>query len=124
YLSGDQQGTQTLAISSTTLAVTERFYDPYGKTIGTTAASWPGNQDFQNGSTDTATALTNLGAREYNTGTNSFISPDPVLSPTDPQDLNPYAYAQDSPPSAEDATGQMPVYQTPTGPYVGTAQSY
>jgi hypothetical protein len=30
YLTGDQEGTETLAINSTTLGVTERFYDPYG----------------------------------------------------------------------------------------------
>ena len=39
YLAGDQEGTQTLAIDSTTLAVTERFYDPYGNTVGTGAGS-------------------------------------------------------------------------------------
>jgi hypothetical protein len=36
YLAGDQEGTQTLAVNST-LAVTERFYDPYGNSVGTAA---------------------------------------------------------------------------------------
>jgi hypothetical protein len=40
-----------------------------------------------------------------------FTSPDPLLTPTDPQDLNPYAYAQDSAPSVEDPTGQVAVIQ-------------
>jgi RHS repeat-associated protein len=124
YLTGDQEGTQTLAINSTTLAVSERFYDPYGNPVGTAIGTWPGGQGFQDGTTDSATGLTNLGAREYNSGTDSFASPDPILNPTDPQDLNPYAYAEDTPPSSEDPSGAMPEYQTPTGSYVGTAQSY
>jgi RHS repeat-associated protein len=124
YLAGDQQGTQTLAVNATTSAVTQRFYDPYGNTIGAAASSWPGDQGFQNGTADAATDLTDLGAREYDPGTSAFISPDPLLDPSDPQDLNPYAYAQDTPPSGEDPTGQYTSYQTPTGSYVGTGQSY
>jgi len=107
YVTGDQEGTQTLAINSTTLAVSERFYDPYGNPVGTAVGAWPGGQGFQDGTTDSATGLTNLGAREYNSGTDSFASPDPLLDPTDPQDLNPYAYAGDSPPSSEDPSGAM-----------------
>ena len=124
YLTGDQEGTQTLAINSATLAVSERFYDSYGSPVGTATGAWPGGQGFQDGTTDSATGLANLGAREYDPGTDSFASPDPLLDPTDPQDLNPYAYAQDSPPDGEDPSGQMPIYQTPTGSYVGTGQSY
>jgi RHS repeat-associated protein len=105
YLTGDQEGTQTLAINSSTLAVTERFYDPYGNSVGTAASGWPGEQGFQDGTTDTPTSLTDLGAREYDSGTASFISPDPLLVPSDPQNLNPYAYAGDSPPSSEDPSG-------------------
>jgi RHS repeat-associated protein len=107
YLTGNQEGTATLAINSATLAVTERFYDPYGNPAGTAPGTWPGNHGFQNGTADTTTGLTNLGAREYNPATASFISPDPLLKPTSPQDLNAYAYAQDSPPTGEDPTGQM-----------------
>jgi RHS repeat-associated protein len=102
----DQQGTQTLAINSTTLAVTERFYDPYGNAVGTAASAWPGDQGFQNGTADTATGLTDVGAREYDSGTASFISPDPLLAPGDPQDLNPYAYAQDAPPPPRTPPGR------------------
>ena len=124
YLAGDQEGTQTLAVNSATLAVSERFYDPYGSPVGTATGAWPGGQGFQDGTTDSATGLANLGAREYDPGTGSFASPDPLLDPTDPQDLNPYAYAQDSPPDGEDPSGQMPDYQTPAGGYVGSGQSY
>ena len=124
YLTGDQEGTQTLAINSSTLAVSERFYDPYGNPTGTAVGAWPGAQGFQDGTTDSATGLTNLGAREYDSGTGAFASPDPLLNPTDPQDLNPYAYAQDSPPTGQDPTGQYASYVTSSGNYVGTSQSY
>jgi RHS repeat-associated protein len=54
---------------------------------------------FIGGANDTATGLTDLGAREYQPGTGSFISPDPQLNPYDPLNLNAYAYArpQDTP---------------------------
>jgi RHS repeat-associated protein len=51
---------------------------------------------------DAATGLTNLGAREYSPGTGAFLSPDPLVDPQSPQDLNPYAYAQDSPATKSD----------------------
>ena len=106
YLIGDQQGTDTLAIDSQTLAVTRRYYDPYGNPVGAGPANpWPGNRGFAGGTADTLTNLTNLGAREYDPGTGSFTSPDPVLSPYQPQDLNPYAYAYDNPATNSDPTG-------------------
>ncbi len=107
YLAGDQQGTDTLAIDYATLAVTRRYYDPYGNPIGTPPSSWPGTKGFVGGTTDTATGLTNLGAREYNPATGTFISPDSLISPYDPQDLNAYAYATDNPSTDSDPSGQM-----------------
>jgi RHS repeat-associated protein len=57
------------------------------------------------GTADTSTGLTNEGAREYDAQTASFISPDSVLIPTVPQDLNPYAYAADNPSTDSDPSG-------------------
>jgi RHS repeat-associated protein len=79
----------------------------YGSPVGSATGTWPGDQGFQNGTADTATGLTSLGAREYDSGTASFISPDPLLDPGDPQDLNAYAYAEDTPPSGEDPSGAI-----------------
>jgi RHS repeat-associated protein len=107
YLVGDQQGTGSMAINSTTLAVTQRWLDPYGNPVGTPASSWPGTAGFVGGTADPATGLTDLGAREYNPAEGAFISPDPLLDPSDPQDLNPYAYASDNPSTDEDPSGQM-----------------
>jgi RHS repeat-associated protein len=109
YLGGDQEGTSTLAIDSASLAPAYRYYDPYGSQAGTPPSSWPGLRGFQGGTADPDTGLENIGAREYDPGTAAFTSPDPLLNPADPQDLNPYAYAQDGPPSLEDPSGQATI---------------
>jgi RHS repeat-associated protein len=82
-------------------------YDPFGNQIGPAPSSWLGTRGFVGGTADPATGLTNLGAREYNPATGSFISPDPLLSPDQPQDLNAYAYALDDPASQSDPSGKM-----------------
>jgi RHS repeat-associated protein len=108
YLTGNQQGTDTLAIDYSTLNVTRRYYDPYGNPIGATPTAWPGTKGFVGGTADPATGLTNLGAREYSPGTGAFISPDSLINAYNPQDLNAYAYAVDNPTTDEDPSGQMP----------------
>jgi RHS repeat-associated protein len=108
YLVGDQQGTRTVAISATSLTVTRRYYDPYGNPVGTAASSFPaGEKGFVGGIDDTATGLTDLGVRELQPATGSFISTDPLLTPYDPQDLNAYAYASDNPTTESDPTGAI-----------------
>jgi RHS repeat-associated protein len=123
YLAGDQQGTNSVAVDSGTLAVTPRYFDPYGNTRGTAQPAWPeGEKGFVGGAGDTATGLTDLGAREYQPGTGSFISPDPLLKPYDPQDLNAYAYAADNPATNSDPSGAMMITGGSTG-CVGSAQA-
>ncbi|HEY3906406.1 MAG TPA: RHS repeat-associated core domain-containing protein [Streptosporangiaceae bacterium] len=108
YLTGDQQDTEGAAIDAATLAVTRRYFDPYGNTIGATPATWPGQKGFVNGTTDpnASTGLTDLGAREYQATTASFISPDSILDASNPLDLNPYAYSYDNPATDSDPTGK------------------
>jgi RHS repeat-associated protein len=106
YLAGDRQNTESVAISASTLAVTDRYYDPYGNPIGTPVTGFPdGEKGFVGGTADAATGLTNLGAREFQPITGSFICPDPILDAYNPQDLNPYSYAQDSPATLSDPSG-------------------
>jgi RHS repeat-associated protein len=94
-----------VAIGAVTLTTTYRYYTPFGALRWPYPGSWPGNKGFVGGTTDTVTALTNLGAREYNPGAGTFTSPDPLLAPYDPQDLNPYAYAASNPATSSDPTG-------------------
>jgi RHS repeat-associated protein len=107
YLAGDQQGTESVALNASTLAVTSRYYDPYGNPIGAAVSGFPdGEKGFVGGVTDNATGLTDLGAREYQSQTGSFISTDPDISPYDPQDLDAYAYGADNPSTFSDPTGE------------------
>ena len=123
YLDGNQQGTATLAINSSTLTGTNRYYDPYGNPVGTAPSSWPGAQGFVGGTADPATSLENLGAREYNSATSSFVSTDPLRNAYDPQDLNPYAYSLDDPVNQSDPSGAQPIYNVPEGTCTGSGQS-
>jgi RHS repeat-associated protein len=127
YLAGDQEGTDTVAIRASNLTVTRRYYDPYGNARGTSASSFPaGEKGFVGGAADTATGLTDLGVREYQPGTGSFISTDPIQNSYDPKDLNAYAYSADNPATESDPTGQTPQTHCPVGvekcaPVPGTA---
>ncbi|MHB1596299.1 MAG: RHS repeat protein [Streptosporangiaceae bacterium] len=115
WLFANPQGTDTTAINAATQAITRRYYTPYGTPRGTTPATWPGTRGYTGGTTDTTTGLTNLGAREYNPATPAFISPDPLLTPYQPTDLNPYSYAYNNPVTNTDPTGRSGIHLTGTG---------
>jgi RHS repeat-associated protein len=106
YLTGNQQNTSTTAVDATTLAATYRYYGPFGNQLAPDPGNWPGNKAFVGGTSDTITGLTNLGAREYNTALSTFVTPDPILTPDDPQDLDPYTYAADNPVTDSDPSGK------------------
>jgi YD repeat-containing protein len=73
WLAGNQQGTANVAIDTSSLAPAYRYYDPYGNQIGAAPSSWPGTRGFVGGTSDPATGLVNLGAREYQPGTASHL---------------------------------------------------
>ncbi|WP_329197543.1 RHS repeat-associated core domain-containing protein [Streptomyces sp. NBC_01435] len=85
FLSADHHGSAELAIDSTTQAVTQRRFDPYGVSRSEPTGEWPGEKGFVGGTVDEQTGLTHLGAREYDPGLGKFISVDPVVDYTDPQ---------------------------------------
>ncbi|MEU4875328.1 RHS repeat-associated core domain-containing protein [Streptomyces sp. NPDC021608] len=64
----------------------------------------PGTKGFVGGTQD-PTGLTHLGAREYDPRTGRFLSADAVIDPTDPQQLNGYAYGHNNPLRRSDPTG-------------------
>jgi RHS repeat-associated protein len=104
----DQQGTEELELNDTAQVPTWRQFTPYGAPRGETV-TWADNRGFLNQPTDPDTGLTYDGARAYDPVTARFISPDPVLEVSDPQDLDPYDYAEDNPVTGSDPTGQLPV---------------
>ncbi|WP_329260474.1 hypothetical protein OG223_41350 [Streptomyces sp. NBC_01478] len=117
-LDADRHGTNSLYLDSTAQTPTWRQFDPYGNSRGTTT-TWADNRTFLNKTTDTATGLTDIGAREYDATLGRFISLDPIFEATSPQELGGYTYADDNPVSGSDPTGLCPEIDCPTRPGPG-----
>ncbi|MGK5545584.1 RHS repeat-associated core domain-containing protein [Streptomyces sp. URMC 127] len=107
FVIGDHLGTGQLAVDVTGASSARRRTTPFGAPRGEQPKSWPGTKGFVGGTTDTATGLTHLGAREYDPGTGRFLSVDPLMDLGDPQSLNGYAYANNSPVTFADPDGKM-----------------
>ncbi|MEV4637674.1 RHS repeat-associated core domain-containing protein [Actinoplanes sp. NPDC049548] len=120
WLVNDHQGTATATVSSD-LKVTRRRTMPFGEDRGTKPSAWAGDKGFVGGTRDN-TGLTHLGAREYDPALGRFISVDPVMDLSDPQQWNPYSYANNTPISFTDPTGLTlgPVDCTTGGGYACT----
>ncbi|MEU9327707.1 RHS repeat-associated core domain-containing protein [Streptomyces canus] len=103
----DAHDTAESAVDATTQTITRRRLDPFGNPRGTqpTSSTWLGDQGFVGGLQDTATGLTHLGAREYDSTIGRFVSDDPVLELTDAQQIDGYTYAADNPMRGSDPTG-------------------
>ncbi|WP_405613615.1 RHS repeat-associated core domain-containing protein [Streptomyces sp. NBC_01508] len=108
YLTADHQGTSGLAIDATTGAVSQRRFDPFGAERGEAGGTWPGEKGFVGGTIDAQSGLTHLGAREYDPALGKFMSVDPVIDYTQPEQMNAYAYAHNSPVTQSDPTGLAP----------------
>ncbi|MFC9272312.1 RHS repeat-associated core domain-containing protein [Streptomyces zhihengii] len=108
FLSSDHHGTGDLSVHAATGSTTQRRFDPYGNARGAEPTSWAGRKGFVGGTTDADTGLTNLGAREYDAGLGKFISVDPLIDFGNAQQMNGYAYANNSPVTFSDPTGAIP----------------
>jgi RHS repeat-associated protein len=117
FETSDLRGTATLAVNATDLTVTQRRYLPFGTPRGAAPASWPDGKGYVGGVNDTSIGLTRLGAREYDAVAGRFISVDPLIDVNDPQQMNGYAYANNTPIVADDADGEM--YMAGDGPRHG-----
>ncbi|MFF1515595.1 ricin-type beta-trefoil lectin domain protein [Streptomyces sp. NPDC058305] len=106
----DQIGTATTAVDETSgQPFTRRFSKPFGETRGTQPSSWPNRRSYlRTGIDDAGTGLTHLGAREYDQSTGRFLSADPVIDPSDPLQINGYAYADNNPVTKSDPDGLQP----------------
>jgi RHS repeat-associated protein len=102
----DPQGTPKLDLTAQTFVPTYAYYDPFGNAEGPTVTAPPADsRTFLNDPTNSATGLTTIGARQYQSTTGRFISVDPQLDTTSPQQLNGYQYAGDNPNTNSDPTG-------------------
>ncbi|MEV1120250.1 polymorphic toxin type 43 domain-containing protein [Actinosynnema sp. NPDC049800] len=105
WLIPDHQGTNQLSVANDAAqTVTQRRQTPYGATRGTAPPEWPDRLGFVGGRNDES-GLTQVGARLYDQSAGRFLSADPVIDNNDPQQLNGYAYANNSPVTYSDPTG-------------------
>ncbi|WBQ02016.1 RHS repeat-associated core domain-containing protein [Kribbella sp. CA-293567] len=104
WLADDHQGTAQVSIDAASQAVTKRRQTPFGASRGG-PVGWHDEKGFVGGSNDASTALTHIGAREYEPETGRFISVDPIMDVADPQQMQGYAYANNSPITNSDPSG-------------------
>ncbi|MBF9069163.1 RHS repeat domain-containing protein [Streptacidiphilus fuscans] len=106
YLIPNRQGTDTLSIDYQTQAVTRRQFLPFGGARGTVPSNWIGSKGYVGGLSDSVTNLENLGSREYDAQTGRFISLDPYLEQSDPNQMSGYDYSSNDPVTGSDPTGE------------------
>ncbi|MGW6746257.1 polymorphic toxin-type HINT domain-containing protein [Streptomyces sp. NPDC055025] len=122
FLAGDRHGTMSVAVDAMTGATVRRRMDPFGNERGT-SSPWVDDKGFLGKPADTSTGFTHLGAREYEPENGRFISADPVIDVTDPQQMNGYAYSNNNPVTYSDPTGLCPADLCGIGyPIGGTGQ--
>jgi RHS repeat-associated protein len=105
FLAGDAHGTSTLAVAATDLAVTKRYFTPFGESRQGGTGTWTDDKAFLGKTIDDTTGLTHIGAREYDASIGRFISIDPKLTLDQHQSLNGYGYANNNPVTFADPTG-------------------
>ncbi|MCF6472822.1 RHS repeat-associated core domain-containing protein [Nonomuraea sp. MG754425] len=105
FLANDHQGTAQAAVRAATGELAIRRQTPFGEERGTPPPWWPGQRGFVGGTQDTDLGLVHLGAREYDPANGRFLSVDPVIDAFEPQQLNAYAYANNSPVTMSDPDG-------------------
>ncbi|MFG1944024.1 RHS repeat domain-containing protein [Nonomuraea sp. NPDC048826] len=106
FLAGDHQGTAQAAVKASTGELAVRRMTPFGEDRGSPPSWWPGQRGFVGGTQDKTIGLVHLGAREYDARNGRFLSVDPIIDPEEPQQLNAYAYANNSPVTLSDPDGQ------------------
>ncbi|OKJ02807.1 hypothetical protein AMK18_11460 [Streptomyces sp. CB01249] len=108
FLASDHHGTAQLAVNAATGATQRRRMDPFGAEREGSATDWVDDKGFVGGTVQKVTGLTTLGAREYDDSTGRFISADPIIDYTDPQQINGYAYSLNNPVTFSDPGGLAP----------------
>lgn len=102
-LIGDAQGTPVLQVKGSDLTFAKRRYGPFGTELE--AKNFASPNGFLGKTLDSTTGTVHLGAREYDPRLGRFLSVDPIGDPSDPQQLNGYAYSNNNPTSSSDPSG-------------------
>ncbi len=103
WLGGNGQGSLNISATNGSTTATIRRYLPYGGNRGTTAL--PTQRGFLGATEDSASGLTYLNARYYDSKLGRFLSVDPIAVATNPQSLNSYSYGFNNPITFKDPTG-------------------
>ncbi|WP_447006690.1 RHS repeat-associated core domain-containing protein [Saccharothrix isguenensis] len=106
WITPDHQGTNQVSITPVSMEVSQRRQTPYGALRGAAPSSWPDRLGFVGGRNDDS-GLVTVGARQYDPAAGRFLSADPIIDNNDPQQLNGYAYANNSPVTFSDPTGLL-----------------
>jgi RHS repeat-associated protein len=106
YLMADTQASTQLAVDAATGTATRRRYTPFGDERSGTLPSGTSN-GFLGKTEDSSTGLSLLGARAYDPHLGRFLSPDPLSSPYQPQNLSAYSYSGNDPLNYSDPSGLM-----------------
>ena len=107
-LINNAQGTPLASVHNTnwtTASVAKHYTLPFGEQRGGVSA--PGDHEFLGKVRDDATGLTLVGARWYDETVGRFLTVDPVMDLTDPQQWNAYAYANNTPVTQADPSGLL-----------------
>ncbi|WP_443068338.1 polymorphic toxin-type HINT domain-containing protein [Streptomyces sp. NBC_01358] len=106
WIASDRNGTASAQIDATSQTLTRRQTTPFGEERGVLSNNWVGEKGFVGGTED-PTGLTHLGARDYDAANGRFVSVDPVMDPSDPQQINGYAYSNNNPVTFADPSGKF-----------------
>ncbi|WP_169736625.1 RHS repeat-associated core domain-containing protein [Promicromonospora kroppenstedtii] len=114
----DPHGTGTIQIANTVDRVVRRYTDGFGSERGSSAgvavgggsstSEWVGDHGFLDKPEDSS-GLTAVGARLYDSMLGAFVSVDPIMDLSDPQQWNAYGYANQNPTTWSDPTGLKPM---------------
>uniref|UniRef100_UPI00141F3DC2 RHS repeat-associated core domain-containing protein n=1 Tax=Isoptericola sp. BMS4 TaxID=2527875 RepID=UPI00141F3DC2 len=102
----DHQGTGVVQVDQSSNTLSRRYSDPYGGTRK--GGAWTGDHGFLDKPTD-STGLVHVGARYYDPALGRFISVDPVMDLSDPQQWNAYSYSNNNPVTWSDPSGELPI---------------
>ncbi|WP_369275786.1 polymorphic toxin-type HINT domain-containing protein [Streptomyces sp. R11] len=109
YLMADTQASTQLAVDATTGTTTRRRYTPFGDERNGTLPKGT-DSGFLGKTEDTSTGLSLLGARAYDPHLGRFLSPDPLTTPYNPQNLSAFSYSANDPINYADPSGMILEY--------------
>ncbi|MEY7971696.1 RHS repeat domain-containing protein [Saccharomonospora xinjiangensis] len=104
WLLGDHQGTSRFAVDAQSMQVTRRWQLPFGGRRGP-EVEFPGEKGFVGGTIDDSAGFVTLGARQYDPDLGRFLSVDPLMDVTDPQQVHGYSYSNNNPITYSDPSG-------------------